>query len=356
MIHTAPLDQISFSDIQAFVAEGNREDATLDYKQDWPNDLTKVMAAMANTQGGVILVDVSEKPNDPGLPDVIGGVDNPQGVDQLRQRVNESAYRGIYPPLFPDVEAWELPNAPQKAVVLIRIDQSEQVPHAVDNRSKIYVRVDSLSQPTLYRPAQLDELEWLFERRRKGDEFIATVVEASTARGAAALSSMAGSDIPVLTIRMYPRFYHGGPFFGTREVKTGLASHTKYLNRFESGLCLDLSRILLRIDGFLILAQQLFEGRVRGPLRVQADLENARAVRLRLGPTTWILNARGNGGEHSSPDSKISILDETVDLTSLTGSSTDLVKDAAANLMWAFDYAWDDRQFNEWWHSVWETS
>jgi predicted HTH transcriptional regulator len=104
MIFIKALSDLHFVNIQEFVDERRRDSEILDYKEDWPNDLAKVMAAMANTQGGAILVGVSEKPGT-GKPDRIVGVDNPRGLDSLRQKVTSIAYQAVYPPLLPEVEA-----------------------------------------------------------------------------------------------------------------------------------------------------------------------------------------------------------------------------------------------------------
>ena len=62
MLYDRPLEDLGIADIEAFVKQQHKESEILDYKEAWPKDLAKVIAAMANTQGGLILVGVSEQP------------------------------------------------------------------------------------------------------------------------------------------------------------------------------------------------------------------------------------------------------------------------------------------------------
>ena len=53
---TKPIHEIAFADIDSFCQAGWEESTRLDYKGEWPNDLAKTMAAMANTVGGLIIL------------------------------------------------------------------------------------------------------------------------------------------------------------------------------------------------------------------------------------------------------------------------------------------------------------
>ena len=60
MIYTAPIETVTWKDVEDFCAQGTREGAYLDYKQDFPTDLAKTIAAMANTLGGIVIIGVAE--------------------------------------------------------------------------------------------------------------------------------------------------------------------------------------------------------------------------------------------------------------------------------------------------------
>lgn len=240
MFQSRPLDEISIADIRGFINERHRESEILDYKGPWPNDLAKVIAAMANTQGGLILIGVPEIVGDTGLPDQPTGVPIERGINTLRQRVISTAYDSIYPPVIPEVEAYQMDDRPDHAVVIVRVSPSDQTPHAVDNRRKVYVRVDSQSQPELYRLATIDELQWLFNKREKGEKYLTDLIEAAQARSEAVLSE--GFDplidplentFPTLEVWIAPRFYFSGEAFSRNEAQlllTGNSERSTLLN------------------------------------------------------------------------------------------------------------------------------
>ena len=63
MLYNKPINQITWDDVDQFCKQGIEENAYLDYKKDFPNDLEKTMSAMANTLGGIILIGVEEDIN-----------------------------------------------------------------------------------------------------------------------------------------------------------------------------------------------------------------------------------------------------------------------------------------------------
>jgi hypothetical protein len=292
-----------------------------------------------------------------------------------------------------------------KAVVMIRLAPSEQAPHAVDNRQKIYIRVDSHSHPSLYRLADLEELDWLFEQRRKGDQFLSTIVEESRARAVRVLEHMAGEDIPVLTVMIQPRFFRGNlsfspielrnlltgercmarskhisrPFPETaregRSIPGGYCLHTsihrqttgtqsEYVEINQSGVILSqakyrikhgsnrfvtVAELLLQVDGFLRLAERVFSGKASGPLRLHAELARAQGVSLALTRDSIGRELEELVETKQSYDSSITVLDTTVDEVLAGEARLDAVKQAAEAILWAFGYDWSGRPFEEWW-------
>lgn len=207
-MYTKATDEICIADVQAFLEERNRESIILDYKADWPNDLSKVIAAMANTQGGVILIGVAEDGKD-GYPREIVGIDLTPGGDLLRQRVVSTAYKAIYPPVRPDVVICPLDSDPNRAVIVIRVSPSDHAPHAVDNRRRIYVRVDSQTEP--HSLATLDSLEWLWHRRQQAETGRDTLIEGAMERASYILGNPldSGERVPLLRTWIVSHFYSG---------------------------------------------------------------------------------------------------------------------------------------------------
>lgn len=173
---------------------------------------------MANTQGGLILIGVTEE-DSTGRPKDIVGVDLGRGEDHLRQKVISTAFQGIYPPVVPGVGTCLLDSNPKRAVVTIRVAPSDRTPHAVDNRTKIYVRVDSQTVP-YERLAALNELEWLWDRRRQAIESRDALVEAAMERAAWILRPPADiNEPPLLRAWVVPHFYSGEEVLSLNVVK-----------------------------------------------------------------------------------------------------------------------------------------
>jgi hypothetical protein len=165
---TIPLEQINYEKIEAFCKEQIAEGETIEYKSDFPSDLEKSISAMANTYGGIILIGVKADKirNVPILP-----IEGRDLVEGLEEKVTSICLGKIYPPYFPLVKICPLPNekGENKCVVFIRVYESNQTPHAINNNTDVYLRIKSQNEP--FRKATVDEIEWLKDKRRKAVEF-----------------------------------------------------------------------------------------------------------------------------------------------------------------------------------------
>jgi Schlafen, AlbA_2 len=162
-----PITQLNYDSVLRFLEAGFREGFILDYKSDFPAHLDRILAAFANTSGGVVLIGVEETPTGAGKAP-------PKGVELrpgLRERVLRTGLDAVYPPVIPEVHVVEFnaadPNAhPDRAVIVVRVHESDQTPHTVDGRTAIYLRTDNVSTRFL-RKAALEEIEWLVNKREK---------------------------------------------------------------------------------------------------------------------------------------------------------------------------------------------
>jgi len=119
MIYTAPIESITWQAVEDFLAQRVKEGSTLDYKSNWPDNLERTIAAMANTLGGAVLIGVEEAiDGSPKVPPV--GVEFVRGMEE---RVTNIVLSNITPPLFPAVAV--CPNATRdRAVMVIRVPQT----------------------------------------------------------------------------------------------------------------------------------------------------------------------------------------------------------------------------------------
>ena len=153
--------------MKAFCDEQIEENRRVEYKKafsskDEKKQIAKEISAFANTHGGIILVGVGEKDRKPKLP--IDGIDYVKG---LNEKVTSIALKNIYPPVFPETKVCRFGDNLEKAVVVIRVQESDETPHTVERTTGIYVRVDSQSEP---QRAPFEEIEWLMNRRKKAVE------------------------------------------------------------------------------------------------------------------------------------------------------------------------------------------
>jgi hypothetical protein len=164
-----PLDDITFNDLEAFCRSGVREGVLIDFKKDFPAKLEKTIAAFANTFGGIILIGVDETAlGEPVIP--ICGVPLTSG---LRERVIQTGLDAVYPPVIPEVKVVDFKSTAgmsgsDRAVVVVRVHETETGGHAIDKRTTIYLRVENISDP--FRRATVDEMEWFINKRGKALE------------------------------------------------------------------------------------------------------------------------------------------------------------------------------------------
>lgn len=173
---TSKLEEITYEKIRRFCEEQNPEGETIEYKEAFPSDnwkLAKSISAMANTYGGIILIGVeADKIKNTPNPS-INGIKPEKG---LEERVTSICLRNIYPPYFPPiVKVCDFKNekGEDRAVVFIRVHESDQTPHAINNNTDVYLRIRSQNEPLkkgTLRKATLDEIDWLKNRRQKAVE------------------------------------------------------------------------------------------------------------------------------------------------------------------------------------------
>jgi hypothetical protein len=164
-LFTKNIGEIQFDDISNFVDIRLREDLRLDYKEDFPTDLAKTVIAFANTVGGIILIGVKANRNT-NQPEQIPGIVLSAG---LEERVTNITMSNIEPPISPEVKVCPYKSNAgltqnDRAVVVIRVSQSDIAPHYDSRSNAIWIRNHNTCNQ-----ASLDVIERLLERRDKGN-------------------------------------------------------------------------------------------------------------------------------------------------------------------------------------------
>lgn len=154
--------EIDFNDIEVFCGEWG-EGVRVEYKREMTSkSLPKIISSFANTQGGIFIIGVEadKKQNKVKFP--IQGIPNEDGIEE---RMVQSAITGIHPAVTPEVIIIDVPGEKGNVVVVVRVEESEQAPHAIQNARRVYVREGSVTQP--HELADIGRIEYLLKRREE---------------------------------------------------------------------------------------------------------------------------------------------------------------------------------------------
>ena len=167
-LYTCDLDKLTLDHVKSFLAlaeaeeDRPREGVRLDFKQE-PNmnpngdRIGDMVAALANTMGGLVIVGVGERK---GLPVDLPGV---LRKGELKSRLNSMIHRTVYP--VPDYRIGVVAVSATHDVAVIRVEEGGFPPYMwTENRAnKVSVRVEDQCLP-----ADPQQLEALYARRTLG--------------------------------------------------------------------------------------------------------------------------------------------------------------------------------------------
>jgi Schlafen, AlbA_2 len=162
-LHYKSINDIRYEDVEAFCAQKFSEGIRLEYKGEIPNHFGRVVAAFANTFGGLILlgVEADQAKNEPIWP--------PVGCDQrgLSDRIIAICQDNPYPPITPEIKVLDVPGDADKdkAIAVLRISESPLAPHVIDGRH-VYERIEGQGRKWTYGTAEFHRVERLLERRK----------------------------------------------------------------------------------------------------------------------------------------------------------------------------------------------
>ncbi len=156
---TTPLSQITYEQVIEF-CKTFPEGVRVEYKRE-PANITKVISSFANTVGGVWVIglDTDKTTNMPVLPPA--GMKREPGIEE---RITQSGLTGIYPGIAPGVRVLDIPDQAGRVIVVVRVPESVEAPHAIQNATRVWVRNHSTTEP--YELADIDRIDYLLKRRR----------------------------------------------------------------------------------------------------------------------------------------------------------------------------------------------
>jgi hypothetical protein len=172
----------------------------LDYKVDRPPDLAKLIAAFANTHGGLILmgVEADKTTNQPIWPP-LKGMPTKVGIEEA---ITSTAQDAVYPPVRVEISpVIDNAHVPGHVLLVVRVDESREAPHAVDDGRKVYERTGSASKP--YDLSRIDRIRYLLERRERIEQQREAIHRDAFSR---ATRIMADAPLPIAWASVIPLF------------------------------------------------------------------------------------------------------------------------------------------------------
>ncbi len=205
---TKSLDEITFEDVDTFCRE-QPEGVRVEYKSEinTKRHIPKMVSAFANTFGGIFLIGVESEQTKNEVIFPIQGIPNEPGFEE---RIQQSSLEGIYPAVIPEIKIVDVPNS-NNIVVIVRVDESIQAPHAIQNSQRTYIRTGSITEP--YDLADMDRIAYMFKRREDSQENAKQILDRIDER----VKRFCIQDKPSLTVIAQP-VYPYRPVITTSEI------------------------------------------------------------------------------------------------------------------------------------------
>ncbi len=198
-----PFERVDISDLQALVERKVAEHRTLEFKRDLPRtkdqlvELLRDLTALANGQGGDLLLGIAEKK---GVADAVAGVEV-ESTDAKRQEF-ENAIRDRTEPRLANFQLSFVPVGEGRYVVHFRIRPSLAAPHAVRNEAhRNYFARNSVGKYEM----DVSELRGAFSANEKLFPRLRSLHAAAIARSKGQDMPFRLSDAPRCVLSLFPR-------------------------------------------------------------------------------------------------------------------------------------------------------
>lgn len=193
---TKPIDEITFKDVESF-CQKRTESVRVEYKREITRSIPKIVSSFANTHGGIFLIGVEadKTTNMPIFP--ISGIPNRSGIEE---QIQQKAEMSINPPVRPEVAVINIPGGPNVVVVIRVTESSLLAPHAIEDSTKVYFRVGSVTQPYELKLANMELIAHMFKRREDSQIVAKQIIDRIEER----VESLYNTDMPNLTVLAKP--------------------------------------------------------------------------------------------------------------------------------------------------------
>ena len=191
---TKSKEEITFADVEDFCREFP-EGIRVEYKREI-KDIPKIVSSFANTLGGIFIIGVEADQTDNKVIFPIQGILKKPGTEE---QIQQSALTGIYPAVMPEVIVLDVPNS-NNVVVVVRIDEGVQAPHAIQNSTRTYIRTGSITQP--YEFADIDRIAYMLKRREDSQVVARQILTRIEKR----MESLCAANEPYMIVVIRPIF------------------------------------------------------------------------------------------------------------------------------------------------------
>ena len=195
-----PLSEITVTDVENFCREWP-EGIRVEYKSQIIDAIPKTISPFANTLGGILVIGATTgATNKVVFP--IGGIDERSG---LEEQIIQASVNGLYPGVLPEVRVLNIPGSANKVVIVVKVHESMEAPHAIQNTKRVYIRTGNLSNPL--DSAEIDRIEYLLKRREKPERLRDNLIAKSDGRFCDHVGEVARTApyVGIEVTRLFPR-------------------------------------------------------------------------------------------------------------------------------------------------------
>jgi hypothetical protein len=224
MLFSKPISDLKFEEIEEF-CKRFKENTRVEYKSAFDDSvkrkLPRVLSSFANSYGGILIIGINASAGEPEEP--FEGIVFPEKEPGLT--VQNLCRANIFPEI-PLYTSFVPSRTPDKAFLVIQVNESPKAPHAIENSTQVYVRAEGGTEKTSL--ANVTLIERMLLRRRevlgRWEEFY---VESKSLAEAVGF----GLDAPRLELRIGPQ-YATGMIITREKVSEFLSEHNR---RYRAG-------------------------------------------------------------------------------------------------------------------------
>jgi Putative DNA-binding domain len=221
-----PITARQVHDVCSRFNEGVRVEYKGTFDRSVRDQLPKIVSSFANSQGGVLIV---------GVRAVNGVAQEPfEGFEvgpreEFPLTVENICLSGIHPAVLPRIEVVRS-EVPNRAFLILEVEESGEAPHAIENSRKVYVRTGNAANP--YDLAEVDHIIDLMKRRSEPEGRLVRLIASAEDRSHQCIQP----NRPLSQISIHPTFPRKPLCTSQQAWEVLLANRNLLNNNYENSL------------------------------------------------------------------------------------------------------------------------